>query len=1770
MRGLFRLLIGFFHFHNVLIASSQHFYYSKTTINNVVIDDGKIYVGAVNKLAVLSTEELLPLHSLTTGPINDSVLCSFDGSSCLKNAVLRDTDNHNKVLQVLPDGVLHCGSVRQGICSMHSLRDLSMVSSGDVPVASISPTASCISLVLSPTRLAVAVSYSGDSPYRDPFPAVAVRELPSYLVLNAGSLEGEAAVFLRAELRLSFVVQYLTIFHHAHYVFIAAVQSQNTRQMRSLPRVTKLLRFCDNDTRFISYSEVELQCRSEDNSNFPHMTAAFIHGDYLVGAFTTSPSGTRSAICLFSMQRLKLIFWYNIDRCRGGADSIGLAHIGRDAKCLNKSRLPLDEETCELGVGGSIEAVEIAVAEVTVKITSLNGLGSPRILLAGTDDGQILQASSFPFLILRLEEYNRRNVGDGRTGFRVQQLFIRDVAIYAILPRGIVSLPLSSCYTTSSCSACISSPDPTCQWCTAVGKCSTAAQCSSSTVNVCPMKNGAPMPASLSIDDLKNISIPINYLPQPDGFSYVCLFGISASAATWTEHGVSCALPSLSMSQMEPLFTELLAVTTSISSHRIVEYNFTVYNCGAFTTCSSCRSSETDCDWCLGIHKCVSRGKCASKEIASECVHIEQTSRSIAIPIGESQEIVFPVAHLDRLPSEQSYSCRVLLNGTAISSKAWFNQSSVKCEAMKLTYPEQLPNITAPLEFLQGNHIIDTTTISIFSCSQLATDCSSCMFVSSLWTCSWCSGRCAHDCLRPSHDFVCDHPQILSFSPSSGPVEGGTEVTIIGRDLGSTMDDVRERVFVAGSRCPVIHYEISRKVVCRVEKGTSAGPLRITVGRTGSRTAESTLIYSFVETLVFSVYPSFAPVSGGTKITVYGQNLDAGSNVVVDVGGVPCEDIVRNSSSSFTCIVSHATTPSKLVQIVVSIDAATMSVPNLFEFRPDPIVSSAYPLVTFRSGGRMVTVEGSNFDSVLSARMFFVSSTTPPFEIVSKLSPCQIQNATLMFCFTPELLPEPPFRPSYTRVVPDPEFVPFKGIRIHQGDQPLILDGSHLNEAAEPQDYKIFIGTERCYVTLVDSRQLVCNGPSTQPEATDDKGDVIVGGLPLVSVTVGRIRVELGLIEYVDPIATLRLWVLVVVALTALSSLLVLLAFLWKKRRLERERDYRKIQMQMEHLESNVRKECKQVRFTEAVLVITLNLCLPLLIGIPLLVGAHLTSFPDFLYRLLWEDNGWPHSPSLYVSTLPVTLAQFDALLSSKQFIFSIVETAESESAMSLGERSMLSSLLIAVLLRNFQYCTDVVLSLLKAHIAKSVHVSAFNILFRKSDSVVEKMVSKWLTICLYDSISQDQIHKYSTLYKALKYQTEKGPVDAVTGSARYTINESKLLREIVDGSYVDCLVTSFDGSGPFAVRAIACDTISQLKQKILDHIFKRTPHSQRPALFRFDLELLCPSRGRLLLSDWSGSPSIKAPTKLNTLAHYGISNQSHIVMVPNEKNSAHYRDSLADSGKSSWTSLDRCSPMYPPSRFFHLTSPSRTLTMERRKKIDESIPKSIPEVYLTRLLTSKGTVQKYIEDFVESVLFAETSGHSMILKSVFDLLDDEAARNGVSDLQLIQQWKSNLYILRVWVHLIKNPKILLDVSESVSQDGNLSVVAQTLMDCFSFSEQTLGAHSPSSRLLFAKEVARLRPLSSDLFRRIRRQPAITEEAFIERLNEVANCLCECTRSTVALSELLTWVRGNGVRLVEVLSANDGCVAQRLPSRLSQVINLSLDPADHIYSTILD
>lgn len=49
--------------------------------------------------------------------------------------------------------------------------------------------------------------------------------------------------------------------------------------------------------------------------------------------------------------------------------------------------------------------------------------------------------------------------------------------------------------------------------------------------------------------------------------------------------------------------------------------------------------------------------------------------------------------------------------------------------------------------------------------------------------------------------------------------------------------------------------------------------------------------------------------------------------------------------------------------------------------------------------------------------------------------------------------------------------------------------------------------------------------------------------------------------------------------------------------------------------------------------------------------------------------------------------------------------------------------------------------------------------------------------VCMQDSAGEPLY----MLFRAIKHQVDKGPVDAVTGKAKYTLNDNRLLREDVE-----------------------------------------------------------------------------------------------------------------------------------------------------------------------------------------------------------------------------------------------------------------------------------------------------------------------------------------------------------------------------------------------------
>lgn len=122
---------------------------------------------------------------------------------------------------------------------------------------------------------------------------------------------------------------------------------------------------------------------------------------------------------------------------------------------------------------------------------------------------------------------------------------------------------------------------------------------------------------------------------------------------------------------------------------------------------------------------------------------------------------------------------------------------------------------------------------------------------------------------------------------------------------------------------------------------------------------------------------------------------------------------------------------------------------------------------------------------------------------------------------------------------------------------------------------------------------------------------------------------------------------------------------------------------------------------------------------------------------------------------------------------------------------------------------------------------------------------------------------------------------------------------------------------------------------------------------------------------------------------------------------------------------------------------------------------KMVSEIYLTRLLATKGTLQKFVDDLFETIFSTAHRGSALPLaiKYMFDFLDDQALQHGISDHEVVHTWKSNSLPLRFWVNLIKNPNFVFDIHKSNIVDSCLSVVAQTFMDSCSTSDHRLGEY---------------------------------------------------------------------------------------------------------------
>lgn len=84
----------------------------------------------------------------------------------------------------------------------------------------------------------------------------------------------------------------------------------------------------------------------------------------------------------------------------------------------------------------------------------------------------------------------------------------------------------------------------------------------------------------------------------------------------------------------------------------------------------------------------------------------------------------------------------------------------------------------------------------------------------------------------------------VQIKPLSGPVEGGTLITIEGSNLGLKEEDVRNRIYIGDTSCTLVEYEVSVRIVCRTGSSATKKTVPIKIGNLAGFT-ESSVSFSY-------------------------------------------------------------------------------------------------------------------------------------------------------------------------------------------------------------------------------------------------------------------------------------------------------------------------------------------------------------------------------------------------------------------------------------------------------------------------------------------------------------------------------------------------------------------------------------------------------------------------------------------------------------------------------------------------------------------------------------------------------------------------------------------------------------------------------------------------------------------------------------------------------------------------------------------------------------
>uniref|UniRef100_A0A8D3DK87 Sema domain-containing protein n=1 Tax=Scophthalmus maximus TaxID=52904 RepID=A0A8D3DK87_SCOMX len=1788
------------------------------SLNHLTVhqSSGALYVGAVNRIYKLSANLTL-LVSHDTGPEYDNKACYPPLIVQPCSEPLASTDNVNKLLLIdySHNRLLACGSLYQGVCKLMRLDDLFILveptHKKEHYLSSDNQTGTMYGVVV-PSQGQDATLYIGTAVggKQDYFPTISSRKLPR---------DPESSAMLDYELHTDFVsslikipsdtlalvphfdIYYIYGFASGSFVYFMTVQPEtpeNGMPAGSSPGdlfyTSRIIRLCKGDKRFHSYVSLPVGCvhRGEE---YRLLQAAYLakagrvlatslnisaQEDVVFAVFSKGQKqyhdpSDHSALCVFTIQDINTRIKERLQSCYQGEGNLELHWLlGKDVQCTKP--VPIDDHFCGLDInqplgGSQLVSGQAVFTESRDRLTSVTSYvyNGHTVVFLGTRSGRLKKIRVDGPLDAGVL-YETVNVMKESGAILRDMAFSLDrTSLYVMSDNQVAQVPVEACEQYGTCAECLSAGDPHCGWCVLYNMCSRKDRCQraeetfrfATDIDRCVKVIAHPDSIAVSAH-----SVPVSLLIIPP---ITALSGRSREiyGRGETDH-----------SSTNYLQSKCKWAHHASSAVQILQTRCTVCSDACFSSCRclSCVNSTFRCHWCKYRNLCThdpsscsfQEGRVNASEDCPQLLH----SGEILIPAGEVRPITLRARNLPQPQSGQrGYECAVHVQGVSHRVTALrFNSTSVQCQNSSYLYEGvKISDLAVDLSIVwNGNFIIDNPgkiKVHLYKCSAQRDSCGMCLRAERKFQCGWCSGegRCTMKQHCPpispyasrwldlsARNVKCTNPRITEVSPVAGPLEGGTLVTIQGLNLGLSFSELEGNVEVAGVQCTPQEagYITAEQIVCEMAaaaKGSAPGPVKLCVGECRPELrAQSPQLYSFVIPSMLALTPGRGPESGATKVTIVGENLGAGSTVNVTM-------------SEIVCFSAPSVTGAGPVQVSLRVDRANVPGSLAFEYIEDPTVQRIEPLWM---------IDGSK---VLRPRWRK-----------------SMLNTTTISCFAPSLKAEHAADQETVKHVdefgfvfnnvqalltynntsfvyyPNPYLEPLSlsGVLEQKPGAPIILKGRNLVPSASGGarlNYTVLIGDTPCSLTVSDT-QLLCEPPNLTGQ---HKVLVQVGGL---HISPGEVHIRS------DSLLTLPAIFSITAGGGLLLVIVVIVLLAYRRKSHENDLTLKRLQMQMDNLESRVALECKEA-FAELqtdINELTSDLDRA---GIPYL------DYRTYAMRVLFP--GIDDHPVLreLEASVEKALKQFAQLVNNKVFLLTFIRTLELQRSFSMRDRGYVASLIMTALQGRLEYATDILKHLLSDLIERNLESKNHpKLLLRRTESVAEKMLTNWFAFLLHKFLKECAGEPLFMLFCAIKQQMEKGPIDSITGEARYSLSEDKLIRQQIEYKTLtlSCVNPDNENSPEIPVKVLNCDTLTQVKEKILDAVYKNMPYSQRPRAADMDLEWRQGRTARVVLQDEDITTKIESDWKrLNTLMHYQVSERCVVALVPKQMSSFNLPSSASFPRSISRYGVDvpfRSNPTSPDSP--HSRVPMLTPDLESGVKVwhlvknhdhgdqkeGERGSKMVSEIYLTRLLATKGTLQKFVDDLFETLFSTVCRGTALPLaiKYMFDFLDEQADRHDIHDTDVRHTWKSNCLPLRFWVNVIKNPQFVFDIHKSSITDACLSVVAQTFMDSCSTSEHRLGKDSPSTKLLYAKDIPHYKSWVERYYADISRLPAISDQDMNAYLAEQARLHSSEFNVLSALHEIYAYVSKYSQEIIEALEQDEQAQKQKLAYKLEQIISV--------------